>query len=819
MRKHIMIILMVFLMSLSFVLPTHATSTKTDVLITSNIYDDRIIPDKYNTGCTGNLIKAQFNQTINGVFVVPASNNTRFVLDFFYRNKDISGTVCIENYDFSDYSLWSYNEDKVERNIHIIFKNCKFSSVTTGKNTGKVSFTFDHCTMNSFNGSNATLNYCQFGKNYSDGLVPFRNVSVNHSFFTDMASIAASGKEIHTDGTQIYGIKDIDVSNVHYNNCRFEIPPVRPSGSTAYVNACIMLQLEYSNANNMSFTNCIVNGGGYSIYARGKSAGFTFDNVKFDNIRFGCAMKHGVFYTDIHPDIDIKNIAATDSLYIGSVWKEDGKTHLSVTNDTNQERTLVVYTEDGAHAYTIPACTKGSDLMSDMTYSKLPFDQDIVIEEDCEYVVCYDHTLAGCAKQIRFVNWSGQNVYLDKATMQTLTGGVEDILVTGSCGKNVTYTLTKSGVLTLSGTGNTDNFHSAKFPGWIEYVDYIKEIRVEEGIEGLGSMIFRNCYSVQKVTLPKSLKTIGQRVFGGCVSLASLTIPANVTEIGNAVFSGMVLQEIYYEGENWDNVQQGTGNEQLETKLVYYENGNVKYRIIYILNDSGSETATHNNPISYVPGEELALTEATRPGYVFLGWYEDEELTKKVDSVTKDSSSNIKLYAKWEQEPVIFKKDIVTVVMGKKLNNIKSIPANANSVTFVSNNKKIVTVDSKGVLKGVKPGKALVIAKVNGVESSFTVYVSPKKVSGIKVKIQQSKIVRVTWKRDKKASGYQIVMRTGSKGKYKSIKTIKKNKTVRFTKKRLKKGKKYYFKVRAYKSVNGKKIYGPYSKVKKITIK
>lgn len=819
MRKNFIIILTVLLLSLLFVLPTYATSPASDVLITNNAFDEQVIPDKYNTGCKGELNKATFNQTINGVLVIPASNNTRYVLDFYYRNKDVSGTVIIENYDFTDYSLWVYNEDKVERNIHIIFKNCKFSSVATGKSVGKITFAFENCTINSFSGSNATFNRCQFGNSYSDGLVPFQNISVNHCFFTDMASVSASGKEIHTDGTQIYGIKDIDVSNVHYNNCRFEIPSVSPSGSTAYVNACIMLQLEYSNANNMSFTNCIVNGGGYSIYARGKGDGFTFDNVKFDNIHFGCAMKYGVFYTDIHPDINIKNIAATDSLYIGSVWKEDGKTHLSVTNDTNQERRLVVYTEQDVYTYTIPACTRGSALTSDMTYSQLPFDQDIVINEDCQYVVCYDHTLEGCAKQVRFVNWSDQKVYLEQATIQTLTGGKDDILASGSCGKNTTYTLTKSGVLTISGTGSTDNFHSAKFQGWIEYVDFIKEIRVEEGVEGLGSMIFRNCYSVQKITLPNSLKTIGQRVFAGCVSLESLTIPANVTEIGNAVLSGTVLQEIYYKGDNWDNVQQGTGNEQLETKVVYYENDSVKYRIMYILNDSDTEKATHDNPNSYVPGTELKLLEAIRPGYIFLGWYENKELTKKIDTIDKNCSSNIKLYAKWEQEPVLFKKNTVTVVMGKKLNNIKSIPENATAVSFVSSNKAVITVDGKGVVKGIKPGKAIVTATVNGVESSFIVYVSPKKVAGIKLTQSTNRTVKLTWRRDKQASGYQIVMKTGSKGKYRSIKQIKKNKTVRFMKRKLKKGKNYYFKVRAYKSLDGKKIYGPYSKVKKIKLK
>ena len=46
------------------------------------------------------------------------------------------------------------------------------------------------------------------------------------------------------------------------------------------------------------------------------------------------------------------------------------------------------------------------------------------------------------------------------------------------------------------------------------------------------------------------------------------------------------------------------------------------------------------------------------------------------------------------------------------------------------------------------------------------------------------------------------------------MKTIKSGKTVKFVNKKLKKGKKYYFKVRAYRTVSGKKVYGSYSAVK-----
>ncbi|MCM1499820.1 MAG: fibronectin type III domain-containing protein, partial [Clostridium sp.] len=67
-------------------------------------------------------------------------------------------------------------------------------------------------------------------------------------------------------------------------------------------------------------------------------------------------------------------------------------------------------------------------------------------------------------------------------------------------------------------------------------------------------------------------------------------------------------------------------------------------------------------------------------------------------------------------------------------------------------------------------------------------------------------------------SGYEVYMKTGS-GKYKLVKTINKGKTVSYTQSKLKKGTKYTFKVRAYKSAGGQKVYGAYSKTKSIRLK
>lgn len=79
----------------------------------------------------------------------------------------------------------------------------------------------------------------------------------------------------------------------------------------------------------------------------------------------------------------------------------------------------------------------------------------------------------------------------------------------------------------------------------------------------------------------------------------------------------------------------------------------------------------------------------------------------------------------------------------------------------------------------------------------------------------KGKIV-VKWKKSTAAKGYQLQYSTSKKFKSKKTKTT--NKTS-LTIKKLKKKKTYYIRVRAYKTVNGKKSYGKWSSVKKIKIK
>ncbi len=95
----------------------------------------------------------------------------------------------------------------------------------------------------------------------------------------------------------------------------------------------------------------------------------------------------------------------------------------------------------------------------------------------------------------------------------------------------------------------------------------------------------------------------------------------------------------------------------------------------------------------------------------------------------------------------------------------------------------------------------------------------PGKVTGLKVKNKKKKKMIVSWNWKTSVAGFQIQYAWNKKftkkkkskmvGKWTSKKTITK----------LKKGKTYYVRVRAYKKSSGKKIYGKWSKIKKIKIR
>lgn len=87
------------------------------------------------------------------------------------------------------------------------------------------------------------------------------------------------------------------------------------------------------------------------------------------------------------------------------------------------------------------------------------------------------------------------------------------------------------------------------------------------------------------------------------------------------------------------------------------------------------------------------------------------------------------------------------------------------------------------------------------------------KITSVKAKSKTS--VTIKWKKVSGVKGY-VIYQKKSGGSYKKIATVKGGSKVSYTKKSLKSGTKYYYKIKTYKVVKGKKVYSSYSSAKSV---
>ena len=129
----------------------------------------------------------------------------------------------------------------------------------------------------------------------------------------------------------------------------------------------------------------------------------------------------------------------------------------------------------------------------------------------------------------------------------------DNIYDSGSCGENVTWTLTADGTLTISGTGAmTDYTYDSRSP-WYSCRTYIKRVVMQQGVTSIGDRAFWDCSGLTSVTIPDGVTSIGGDAFSGCAALTSVTIPGSVTNVGQyAFYNCSSLTDIYYGGYGTD---------------------------------------------------------------------------------------------------------------------------------------------------------------------------------------------------------------------------------------------------------------------------
>lgn len=406
--KRLLSIVLSCILCASVLLNMSIEAKAAEVEVTQNIYDTSVIPDLYNTGCKGELTpwrEALGLEENAETCYMTTTLQDNYGEPYYNEGEVVDNAVLFKNIDFSDVTL-TLNKPGLKS---MMFENCYFGNnssynVQMGNNWSEgASLVFQNCTFaNSTSGSvnytdNKEIAYvnCLF-KDSSKGAL------ANNSCFQNCYFINIGGN----------GIESTAENNICViNNCRFDKVVYNENETTT---SCINL---YITGNKIAISNVYLNGGQYPFKLNGDFSEQT-NQLLLENIFIGDNRKTlSKFSFETNDENEINqysnNVKDIESLLVSSVISDNNETMLVATNYTDDERTLLMITNNGSYKTTINACP---DYETGRTYaskSDFPFDLEVSLPEDSEYLVCYDVTDISNPKQVRFVNNTENAVYVN----------------------------------------------------------------------------------------------------------------------------------------------------------------------------------------------------------------------------------------------------------------------------------------------------------------------------------------------------------------------------------------------------------------------
>ena len=257
----------------------------------------------------------------------------------------------------------------------------------------------------------------------------------------------------------------------------------------------------------------------------------------------------------------------------------------------------------------------------------------------------------------------------------------------------------------------------------------LKSITIPNSVTSIGDRAFCECTSLTSITIPKGVTSIGEDAFNGCTSLTSITIPKGVTSIGEDAFNGCTSLTSITIPNSVTSIGDYAFYECTSLTSITIPNSVTSIgREAFEYCTSLKSITIPNSVTSIESGafcECTSLKSITIPNSVTsIGDRAFDECTNLTLSVYKGSygekyakENNLK-YKVIEQEvkPTSIKLNVTskTIQKGKTYPLVTTItPTNAidKTVTYTTSNSKVVTVTSKGTIKAVNYGTAVITVK------------------------------------------------------------------------------------------------------------
>ncbi len=340
-------------------------------------------------------------------------------------------------------------------------------------------------------------------------------------------------------------------------------------------------------------------------------------------------------------------------------------------------------------------------------------------------------------------------------------------------------------------------------------------IEPEVIIEGVDESYYKVEYSDNVNVGTAKVKITGQVKYTGSVEKTFTIEPANINdktvvlESDSYEYDGKAKEPIVtieglaadvdYTLEYGNNVNLGTATVTITGK------GNYQGTITktFVIKPAKQEDDNKDNPVT-----EPIVPSVVKPEV-------KPQKTVNVRLATGQGAYD-DIYVKWSSQSVkgatVKYKVEYKVAGGKWKNALKSIYTTKTSLT-----KKNLAAGKKYCFRVTPCVEVKGVLYSGNAKTSGYVYTLKKLNKPDAKKLSASKI-KLTWKNINGETGYQIAKSSYKNKKFKVIKTIKNSKAKAVTL-RVNKNKKYYYKVRAYKIVNKKKVYGPWSEAKAFTLK